>query len=118
MAKKHEEQEPERFYAGGFYITRIDAHTFKIPQGLADQFTQWNEKHLGLQKTLEGIATYVAEQRGALYREQNQFWNTITDAIGLPRGTQAAILHKEGQLKITPYDDKHATLKVEIVDKS
>lgn len=113
---KKDEKETERFYAGGFYMTRIDAHTFKIPQGMTDAFTQWNEKHLGLQKTLEGIATYVAEQRGALYREQNQFWNTITDALGLPRGTQATILNAEGELKITPYDTKTATLKIEIVD--
>lgn len=106
-------KEPERVYACGFYLTKQDDHTYSAPQGLSDMFAQWNEKHAGLQKMLEGIAQYVAEQRGALYREQNAFWNKLTDALGLPRGTQAMLHHDTMSLKITPVNpEKIATLKL------
>jgi hypothetical protein len=108
---------PERFYVGGYYITKQSDHIYDVPQGIVDQFSQWNEAHIGLQKTLEGLASYVAEQRGRLYREQNKFWNTFTDALGLPRGSQATLHHPDRTIHIEPYSEKVATLKIQIVDK-
>jgi hypothetical protein len=106
-------KEPERFYAAGYYVTKIDDHTFEIPKGIADTAADWNNRHAGLQKMLEGVASYVADQRGALYREQQTFWDKFYDEVGLPRGTQATLHFDTMTIKVAPVTPEQiATLKI------
>lgn len=96
------EKEPERVYVAGYYMTKMDEYTYKVPQGLVDEFTGIQEKHIGLSKMLEGIAAYVADQKAALAAQQNKLWHKLSDGLGLPRGMDATINYAEGVLKITP----------------
>lgn len=108
--------EPDRVYASGFYLTKEEDGLYKIPQGLADRFAEFNNQHLGLRRTLEDLAAFVASERGRLVREQNALWHTITDSLGLPRGANATIDNGTLTLRIAPLDERTATLKIETPD--